>query len=93
MEQITTRDRELVALGAALGSNCVSCVEHRIPEARRAGLSDSEIAEAIRVADQVRQVSAANVLKTAMAVIGQGPDRKSQGVAPSGEKPTPCCAP
>lgn len=29
MEHLTTPDRELVALGAALGSNCVPCIEVR----------------------------------------------------------------
>jgi AhpD family alkylhydroperoxidase len=69
MESLNARDRELVALGAALGSNCVPCIEYHIPEARKAGLSDQEIGEAVRLADKVRQVPAAKVLKTAMTMI------------------------
>ena len=42
MEQLTRRERELVALGAAMGSNCIPCIEHHIPEARNSGLSRSE---------------------------------------------------
>jgi AhpD family alkylhydroperoxidase len=91
MEQLTTRERGLVAIGAALGSNCVSCIEHHIPEARKAGLSDSAIGEAVRVADGVRQVPAAKVLKTALAIIGQGADTKCQTAAPTDQKATPCC--
>ena len=43
--------------------------EYHIPEARKAGLSDQEIGEAVRLADKVRQVPAAKVLKTAMTMI------------------------
>ncbi len=66
MEQLTHRERELVALGAAMGSNCIPCIEHHIPEARKSGLSDEQIKEAIELADKVRQVPARNVLKAAL---------------------------
>ena len=69
MESLNARDRELVALGAALGSNCVPCIEYHIPEARKAGLSDQEIGEAVRLADKVRQVPAAKVLRAAMTML------------------------
>lgn len=66
MEQLTHRERELVALGAAMGSNCIPCIEHHIPEARKSGLSDWQIKEAIELADKVRQVPARNVFKAAL---------------------------
>jgi AhpD family alkylhydroperoxidase len=66
MEQLTHRERELVALGAAMGSNCIPCIERHIPEARSAGLTDCQIKEAIDLADKVRQVPARNVHKTAL---------------------------
>jgi len=61
MPHLSPRDRELVAIGAAMGSNCVPCIEYHIPKAREAGVSDSEIAEAIRLSDRVRQVPARKV--------------------------------
>lgn len=66
MNALNSRERELVALGAALGSNCVPCIEHHIPEARKAGLSDGQIREAVELADAVRQVPARNVLAAAL---------------------------
>lgn len=63
--QLTPRERELVALGAALGSNCKSCVEHHIPLARQLGLSEAQIREAVELADQVRQVPARQALLAA----------------------------
>jgi 4-carboxymuconolactone decarboxylase len=71
MDHLTPRERELVALGAALGSNCVPCIEYHIPEARKAGLTDSQISEAIRLADRVRQVPAGKVLEAARAMLPQ----------------------
>jgi arsenite methyltransferase len=72
MEQLTAIERELVALGAALGSNCVPCIEYHIPEARKVGLTDSQISEAVRLADRVRQVPAGKVLSAALGLLGQG---------------------
>jgi AhpD family alkylhydroperoxidase len=66
---LSTRDRELVALGAAMGSNCVPCIEYHIPQARKAGLNDQEISEAIRLSDRVRQVPARKVLEVALQMV------------------------
>jgi AhpD family alkylhydroperoxidase len=71
MNNLSLRDRELVALGAALASNCIPCIEHHIPEARKAGLSDAQISEAIEVADHVRQVPARKVLQVAIGLLPQ----------------------
>lgn len=69
MTELTPRDSHLVALGAALGSNCVPCVEHLIPQARKAGLADDELRAAILHADKVRQIPARRVLETAMNLL------------------------
>jgi AhpD family alkylhydroperoxidase len=73
MNHLTPRERELVALGAAMGSNCAPCIEHHIPEAKKAGLSGAEIAEAIRLADAVRQVPARKVLEAAQKMLSDSP--------------------
>ena len=92
MSTLSLRDRELVALGAALASNCIPCVEFHVPAARQAGLSDEDIAEAIALADKNRQVPAAKVLDAAQAQLGVAPAASSGACcAPS---PTPgkaCC--
>lgn len=75
ISHLNHRDRELVALGAALGSNCVPCIEYHIPQARKAGLSDSEIAEAIQLSDMVRQVPARRVLEVANQMVSGSPAR------------------
>jgi AhpD family alkylhydroperoxidase len=73
MSHLTTRDRELVSLGAAMASNCVPCVEHHILQARSAGLKEEEISEAIEIADKVRQVPARKVLDVALKLMSVGP--------------------
>ena len=99
MTDLTNSERELVALGAAIASNCVPCVEYHIPEARRSGLTDSQIVEAVRLADKVRQVPAKKVLDAAMAMLNVTHDAAGTGVvgtsgqapASSGAGTPPCC--
>jgi len=65
MPHLSSRDREMLAIGAAMGSYCASCMDFFIPAARQAGLTGSENSEAIRLADIVRQVPARKVLDVA----------------------------
>lgn len=71
MNQLSNRERELVAIGAALGSNCAPCIDHHIPVARAAGLSELEIQEAVELADAVRMVSARHALTAASEGLGR----------------------
>ena len=73
MSELNNREVELVALGAAIASNCVPCIEYHVPEARKAGLSDIQIKQAIRIADKVRRVPARKVLQSALAMIENSP--------------------
>jgi 4-carboxymuconolactone decarboxylase len=66
---LTMKEKELTAIGAAIASNCVPCIEYHIPQARKAGLSDSQIREAIELADKVRRVPAVKVLQTANSLL------------------------
>ena len=69
MSDLSPRDLELVALGAAMGSNCPPCMEYHIPQSRKVGLSDAEIHAAILHADKIRQVPARKTLQTALAML------------------------
>jgi AhpD family alkylhydroperoxidase len=99
MEKLTYAERELVALGAAMGSNCVPCIEYHIPEARKAGLTEQQIREAIQLADKVRQVPARKVLAVATALLAEAEveapaeeSRSGCGQPGSvGNRPRPCC--
>jgi 4-carboxymuconolactone decarboxylase len=82
MSELTNREQELVALGAAIASNCVPCIEYHIPEAQRAGLSDSQIEQAVKIADKVRRVPARMVLETARARIEESPSGSDETAGP-----------
>jgi len=82
MSLLTTREQELVSLGAAMGSNCVPCIEHHIPASRRAGLSDAQISEAIRLADKLRQVPARRTLDTPLELLSESTPARAE---------KPCC--
>jgi len=93
MSELNSREKSLVALGAAIASNCVPCVEYHIPGAKKAGLRDIEINEAVRIADKVRQVPARTVLETALARIETSPDSSADtagsGCGCTGSKTAP----
>ncbi len=78
MTDLNQRESELVALGAAMGSNCVPCIAYHVPQAREAGLTDLEIYAAIRLADKVRQVPARKVLTTALNLLPHASDESSE---------------
>ncbi len=84
MGELNDSQRDLVALGAALGSNCVPCVERYVSEARKTGLSDRQIEDAVRLADGVRRVPAQRVLDAALALLSE-PVRPEAGAAPDAE--------
>lgn len=101
MNHLNDRQRELVALGAALGSNCVPCIEYHVPVARKAGLTDAQIREAVLLADKVRRVPARKVLQTAHALLDDVPaeegrkaaagDRRAASPADDVGSESPCC--
>ena len=51
--QLEQREKELAAIGAAIGCNCRPCIEHHIPAGRKAGLTEVELADAVATARTV----------------------------------------
>ncbi len=92
---LSYRDRELVALGAALAANCIPCIEYHVPEARKAGLRDLEIGEAIELADKIKRVPAGKVLEVAAALLGmpvaKADETKRDCNAGSAQATKSCC--
>ena len=74
MQSLTNKEQLFVALGAAIGSNCVPCVESIVPKAKDAGIQDWELRLAVNAADFVRQKPASKVLSTVKAIIDGAPD-------------------
>jgi 4-carboxymuconolactone decarboxylase len=87
MGRLNPKEKELVALGAALGSNCIPCVVYHLGVAEKIGIPDEEVREVVELAVEVRKVPAAQVLKTAYAKIGR--IREESPECP--ESRAPCC--
>lgn len=77
------KTRELVAVGASVVANCQPCLDHHLQEARNAGASDREIADAVGLARMVRKAGAEKMdTHVGEAVGGRVPDRSV---------PSACC--
>ncbi len=54
---LAQKDKELVAIGASIGALCRPCLEHHIPAARDAGLTEPELARAVEVAQAIHRTA------------------------------------
>lgn len=90
---------ELIALGAAVGANCKACLEYHLGEARKAGVDDEEIVDAVEVGKAVRRGAASQVDKIAAKLRPEGlaeAQTQSRGCGPEGAaqaatQPRGCC--
>jgi len=80
MASLTDAERELVAIGAAVGAGCQPCTQYHVRAALKASLSREEILRALDEAQVVRQeggVAVANVGRRSLGV-GQEEQRRGQ---------------
>ncbi len=75
---------ELVAIGAAIGANCESCLEYHFREARSVGVSRDDIALAVSTARKVKETAAGKIVK----LTGQA---LAAAAAEETLKTIPCC--
>jgi len=83
MGHLGKTERELVAIGAAIGSNCIPCVDYHIKEAKKQGVTDDQIREALEFAEQVKQAPARKILEFAYALV---PPDEGTPTPPDAEK-------
>lgn len=92
--KLSDREQLLVALGTAMGSNCVPCIESILPKARGIGVADGDLQEAVDLAEVIRRKPARKALETARALLGgsQEPEPAPCPLASIGTKDDqPCC--
>ena len=53
--QLEQSEKELAAIGASIGANCRPCIEHHLAAGREAGLSAPELADAVILAEALRE--------------------------------------
>ncbi len=98
---LDARTAELVALGAAIGANCESCLKYHYNQARLLGVSSATMVAAARVAQTVKDAPAASMLALAAKLLETTPE--SLGATATGATtasdagPSPddsaCCSP
>jgi AhpD family alkylhydroperoxidase len=76
---------ELVAIGAAIASNCEPCFKDHFDRARKLGVSKEDMARAVATAQSVKEAPAQAVLKLA--------GRFLQGANPQDAPAQSCCGP
>ena len=67
LDEIT---KELVAIGAAITANCQPCLEYHTSKARELGVSDEDVAEAVKVGQLVRLGASAKMDRFAGQLVG-----------------------
>lgn len=82
----TAQVAELVAIGAAIGSNCEPCFKYHYDQARKLGVSNEDMRRAVDLAQQVKDTPARAMLNLAERLLGKS-------TPATVEAPSPCCAP
>jgi AhpD family alkylhydroperoxidase len=81
---------ELVAIAAAVASNCEPCLEYHVGVARELGVANEEIARAVATARKVKDTPARHILRVADELLGAGSERAasdSEGALPLVQEP------
>ena len=79
---------ELVAIGAAIASNCEPCFRHHYDQARKLGVSRADMAHAVETAQSVKETPARAMLALADRYLGKERTAGEEKVANRGA----CCA-
>jgi AhpD family alkylhydroperoxidase len=83
---------ELVAIGAAVASNCEPCLEFHVAKARELGVADDDIAEAVKTARRVKETPARSILKHADELLGTAVPQPAATSLPLVASNGACCS-
>ena len=70
MKMLQGKIKELVAIGASIGSNCARCLEHHLRLAREYGATNEEINETIEMAVMVKKNSTRTIDRLIKDTVG-----------------------
>ncbi|MCX6122313.1 MAG: carboxymuconolactone decarboxylase family protein [Ignavibacteriales bacterium] len=73
---MNTQIRELIAIGASIGGNCLPCLRYHFAEAMKAGCNIDDVSEAIALSKKVKERPIADIYKLADELLQSG--RKEQ---------------
>ena len=69
-EQLSTEQKELVAVGASVGAGCRPCVSHHLKAGAKAGLDDDRLLAALTSAERVAAAAVAGIGDHARRALG-----------------------
>jgi AhpD family alkylhydroperoxidase len=75
MDALSDKEREYVAIGAAIGAGCRPCTQYHVNAALKAGLSRDEVRTAAEEAEALRVTAAVSVADYARGLLGDGEKR------------------
>ena len=82
------KTENLIAIGAAVASNCIPCFEHIYEKAITSGISSAEIQRATDVAEQVKAGAQKAISNSVEELVGH---KNTKGLACSGVANRSCC--
>jgi AhpD family alkylhydroperoxidase len=91
----TEQVAELVAIGAAIASNCEPCFKFHYDQARKLGVTGMDMRRAVDLAQKVKEAPARAVLDLASRYFGRNASLAAIAVTPASKPQSPvgCCGP
>src|SRR3990170_4866083 len=71
MNALSGKEREAVAIGAAIGAGCRPCTQYHVNAALKAGLTREEVALALKEAHDLRVEAVAAIVGFAQGLLGE----------------------
>jgi len=84
---------ELVAIGAAIASNCEPCFKFHYDKARKLGVTDADVRRAVDLAQKVKDAPARAVLDLAHRILDKKDALGAIGVSAAPKSASACCLP
>jgi len=83
MAVLSAREREVVAVGAAVGAGCRPCTQYHVRASLKAGLSEEEIRLAVEEAEVLRIHAATSIADFARGLLGSQEGRAAPLCSPA----------
>jgi len=77
---LSEKEKELVAIGASIGGNCIPCLQWHYKKCKELGCSNDEMEEAFGVAKKVKEVPNNKIYETAKGLIMQNKTTSNEQV-------------
>ncbi len=83
MAVLSAREREVVAVGAAVGAGCRPCTQYHVRAGLKAGLSEGEVQLAVEEAEVLRIHAATSIADFARGLLGSLEERAAPLCSPT----------